>query len=106
MGIIHEEEVVFHTEYDTESVQKIREIIHDQCGADPKPECWGPIIWSMFDSVARAIPCPKCRKEAMEFLTFMHDIVNIEKGSPLYNTPQFLRKKKEEIMTILRSRGI
>jgi len=105
MGIIHEE-VEFHTEYDHDSVEKIREIIHDQCGVDPKPECWGPIIWSMFDSIARAIPCPKCRKEAMEFITFMHDLVNIEKGSPLYNTPQFLRKKKEEINDLLRSRGI
>jgi hypothetical protein len=106
VAIIHEEEVVFHTEYDTESVQAIRKIIKEQCGEDAKPSCWGPIIWSMFDSVARAIPCPKCRGEALEYITFLHDLVNIQKGSPIYNSPQFLKKKKEEIWAILRSRGI
>jgi len=105
MAIIHES-VEFHTEYDDESVQAIKKIIKDQCGNDPKPSCWGPLIWSMFDSVARAIPCPKCRGEALEYLTFLHDIVNIQKGSPIYNSPQFLRRKKEEIISILRSRGI
>ena len=105
MAIVHET-IEFHTEYDNESVEAIRKIIHDQCGESPKPECWGPIIWAMFDSVARAIPCPKCRGEALEFLTFIHDLVNIEKGSPLYNTPQFLKRKKEEIVNLLRSRGI
>ena len=105
MAIIHEE-IEFHTEYDHESVEQIRKIIRDQCGDDPKPQCWGPIIWSMFDSVARAIPCPKCRGEALEFLTFLHDLVNIQKGSPVYNSPQFLRRKKEEILAILKSRGI
>ena len=105
MGIVHEE-VTFHTEYDNESVEAIRKIIRDQCGENPKPECWGPLVWSMLDSVMRAIPCPKCRGEGLEFLTFLHDIVNIQKGSPLYNSPQFLKKKKEEIVSILRSRGI
>jgi len=105
MAIIHEEEI-FHTEYDDESVKAIRQIIREQCGDNPKPECWGPLIWSMFDSVARAIPCPKCRGEALEYLTFLHDLVNIQKGSPLFNSPQFLRRKKEEILAILRSRGI
>ena len=106
MAIIHEEEVTFHTEYDSESVEQIRKIIHDQCGESPKPECWGPLIWSMLDSVMRSIPCPKCRGEALEFLTFLHDLVNIQKGSPIYNSPKFLKKKKEEIIAVLRSRGI
>jgi len=105
MGIIHES-VEFHTEYDDESVQAIRKIIREQCGDDPKPQCWGPLIWSMFDSVARAIPCPKCRGEALEYLTFLHDLINIQKGSAIFNSPQFLKRKKEEILTILRSRGI
>ncbi len=105
MAIVHEE-VTFHTEVDNESVEAIRRIIRDQCGENPKPECWGPLIWSMFDSVARAIPCPKCRGEALEFLTFLHDLINIQKGSAIYNTPQFLRKKKEEILSLLRTRGI
>jgi len=105
MGIVHEE-VTFHTEVDDESVQAIRKIIRDQCGDNPKPECWGPIIWSMLDSVMRSIPCPKCRGEGLEFLTFLHDLVNIQKGAPTYNTPQFLRRKKEEILSILRTRGI
>ncbi|ASO67390.1 structural protein c105 [Metallosphaera turreted icosahedral virus] len=105
MAIVHEE-VTFHTEVDDESVEAIRRIIRDQCGENPKPECWGPLVWSMFDSVARAIPCPKCRGEALEFLTFLHDLINIQKGSAIYNTPQFLRKKKEEILSLLRTRGI
>ena len=105
MAIIHEE-LTFHTEVDDESVQAIRKIIHDQCGDTPKPECWGPLVWSMLDSVMRAIPCPKCRGEGLEYLTFIHDLVNIQKGSPVYNSPKFLKKKKEEIISILRLRGI
>ena len=105
MAIIHEEEI-FHTEYDTESVEQIRKIIREQCGEAPRPECWGPLVWSMLDSVMRAIPCPKCRGEGLEYLTFLHDLINIQKGVPIYNTPQFLRRKKEEILAILRSRGI
>ena len=105
MAIIHEE-VTFHTEVDNESVEAIRKIIRDQCGDDPKPSCWGPLIWSMLDSIMRAIPCPKCRGEGLEFLTFLHDIVNIQKGDPIYNSPHFLRRKKEEILAILKSRGI
>jgi hypothetical protein len=105
MAIIHEE-VSFHTEYDTEAVEQIRKIIRDQCGESPRPECWGPLVWSMLDSVARAIPCPKCRSEALEYLTFLHDLVNIQKGDALFNSPQFLRKKKDEIVSLLKSRGI
>jgi len=105
MAIIHET-VEFHTEYDAESVEQIRKIIRDQCGDSPRPECWGPLIWSMLDSVMRAIPCPKCRGEGLEYLTFLHDLVNIQKGSPIFNSPQFLRRKKQEILDILRSRGI
>ena len=105
MAIIHES-VEFHTEYDDESVQAIRKIIRDQCGDDPKPSCWGPLIWSMLDSIMRAIPCPKCRGEGLEYLTFIHDLVNIQKGSAIFNSPQFLRRKKDEIVSILRSRGI
>jgi len=105
VAIIHES-VEFHTEYDDESVQAIRKIIREQCGEDPKPSCWGPLIWSMLDSVMRAIPCPKCRKEGLEYLTFIHDLVNIQKGDPTFNSPQFLRRKKEEIISILRGRGI
>ena len=105
MAIIHET-VEFHTEYDSESVEAVKKIIYEQCGESPRPECWGPLIWSMFDSIARAIPCPKCRGEALEFLTFFHDLVNIQKGSTLYNSPQFLRSKKEEINHLLKTRGI
>jgi len=105
VAIIHES-VEFHTEYDDESVQAIRKIIRDQCGDDPKPSCWGPLIWSMLDSIMRAIPCPKCRGEGLEYLTFIHDLVNIQKGSAIFNSPQFLRRKKDEIVSILRSRGI
>jgi len=105
MAIIHEE-TIFHTEYDTESVEQIKKIIRDQCGETPKPECWGPLVWSMLDSVMRAIPCPKCRGEGLEYLTFLHDLVNIQKGSPIYNSPQFLKKKRDEIISILKARGI
>ena len=105
MAIVHES-VEFHSEYDNESVEAIKKIIREQCGENPQPSCWGPLVWSMFDSIARSIPCPKCRGEALEFLTFLHDLINIQKGVAIYNTPQFLRRKKEEILAILRMRGI
>src|SRR5207245_9595086 len=64
------------------------------------PTVWGPKGWDYFEDVANSIPCQDCRKDAQNFVTAFHDLVNIKTGKEVYNPSNLLRVKNEFDRTV------
>lgn len=42
------------------------------------PDKFGPYYWRAFHDLANRVPCPSCREEAVSFLKFFHDWINLK----------------------------
>lgn len=57
-------------------------------------DVFGPPYWKSFETIAHNIPCPPCRQHGEQLVSFMHDVVNLKLGKPIYNKENFSRWKK------------
>lgn len=52
-------------------------------------DVFGPKYWKAFAKIADEIPCPPCRAHGKELISFMHDVVNLKLGKPIFNPQNF-----------------
>ena len=53
------------------------------------PAVFGPQYWKAFHTLAHEVPCGFCRGFAERFMVFMHDMVNVKLGKPIYDVTNF-----------------
>lgn len=53
------------------------------------PDTFGPYYWNVLHSTVADIPCGACRGEAVSFMKFFHDRVNLKLKKPLYDEENF-----------------
>ena len=52
------------------------------------PDAAGPSWWASFEGIAQAIKnagCESCGREAIQLVSLIHDLVNVELGRPVFN---------------------
>jgi hypothetical protein len=53
------------------------------------PSVFGPPYWKAFEKLATSVPCSLCRGDAENFISFMHDYVNLKTKKSLYDKNNF-----------------
>lgn len=56
---------------------------------DPSPTIFGPKYWEAYHKLTERIPCQGCRSKAVPFMKFFHDVVNYQKGKPIFYKENF-----------------
>ena len=56
------------------------------------PEVCGPVWWGSLHAIAAEIRdkgCSSCGQEAVELVSFIHDLTNLKLGKPIYDPANF-----------------
>ena len=61
---------------------------------NPTGRVWGPKIWKKLEETVEEIPCKKCGFVGESMVKAGHDLVNIKKGSAVYDAENLHRFRR------------
>lgn len=53
------------------------------------PDIFGPKYWEAYHKLTNMIPCTGCRNQAVPFMNFFHDTVNVKTDKPIFDKDNF-----------------